>query len=290
MNRSKSETAFNNTGSGNRYQRQHSPPNFDLLGYEMAFGQWLRDAKDFRQFKVRITEELQRFGFSDWAYSRLDIPVSAGIEDMIGTTNKKQIEHFRNINCYGTDLTYEYIKQQKKPVFRSKITELLRNSPLKIEMVKNHYGITDVYESFKFYDHFSIPLHTPDEDSSHANFICSTRDLPSDSFIKRVDKNREKLGIIVNLTEEIGIEKYSENFLGNKRQYDKIMNGRPIKLLETMAKNDCGVEQAAKTLHMSRTAADKQLAKIRQILGVSTTHGALLEAIKRGFISADRKK
>ena len=71
------------------------------------------------------------------------------------------------------------------------------------------------------------------------------------------------------------------------RKQDRICKGRPLKLLETMAKNDYGIEKAAAALNLSRTAADKQLAKIRNYLGAKTNHGALYQAIKTGLITTD---
>ena len=62
---------------------------------------------------------------------------------------------------------------------------------------------------------------------------------------------------------------------------------RPLKLLETLAGNDYGMERAAQALHMSGTAADKQLAEIHDHLGAKTTYGALFNAIKPGLINVN---
>ena len=67
-----------------------------------------------------------------------------------------------------------------------------------------------------------------------------------------------------------------------------MISGNPIKLLMFMAQNDCGIARAAEALHLSKTAADKQIAKARDYFGANTTHGALLEAIRQGYIPPDK--
>lgn len=62
------------------------------------------------------------------------------------------------------------------------------------------------------------------------------------------------------------------------------MEGKPIRLLTTMAHGDMTIEQAADRLHISVSTANQHLAKVRQAMGARTTLHALVVAIRRGLI------
>ncbi len=62
------------------------------------------------------------------------------------------------------------------------------------------------------------------------------------------------------------------------------MEGKPIRLLATMATEDLNIEQAADRLHISVSTANQHLAKVRRAMGARTTMGALVVAVRRGLI------
>lgn len=62
---------------------------------------------------------------------------------------------------------------------------------------------------------------------------------------------------------------------------------RSIQLLQKLAE-DRSLNEAAVELHISISTANQMIATARERLGTRTTYGALVEAIRRGFVHVAR--
>ena len=265
-------------------QTEYLPPNLELQGYEIAFRQWLESTGNFHTFKQRATEELQRLGFYEWSYSRIDVPANRFGESVIGTISCKLIQqHIKNA-FYKDDLIDQHILTSKSILWRSTLDNAMDSSSAETDSFIHNKSITALYKEFGYQDYTSIPVNR-NSNTNHAFFIlaCAKGDVAT--FRKNVNSNLEKLTVIIKTFEAIGSKNFSDYFLGPKKAFEKLLNGKPIRLLNAMYRHDLKVYQAAESLHMSRDSADKYLKQIREYFGVSTTHGALREAIKQGLIS-----
>lgn len=262
--------------------------NLDLVGYEMAFQQFLESAGDFRAFKRKVTKELERLGFSHWSYLRLDIPRAFGIDKIVSTFPDDYLKLYQEENYALHDLMPQHLETSRTHIYRSTLTKFVEESPIETESMRQNKALFAMYDSFGYYDCIAIPIHSKDREN-HAIFTLTSKGDSSKIFQDKVSAVKEKLRIIIKLVEEVGVDRFSEYFLGPKSEFFKIASGRALKLLELMSRKDLNISQAAEVLHMSRTAADKQLAKIREYLCVNTTHGALLVAIKKGLITVNKR-
>ena len=256
-------------------------PNVELDGYETAFRQWLESADNFHAFKQRVTKELLRLGFSEWSYSRIDYPR----QSLAGTVAKKSTKKYTQGPCYNDEQVYRQALASKPPAYRPTTDKYTNNSPMDADIVIHHKSLSQKYSGPGQQDQLFIPLYTKDH-KNHAFFTLARDQESVETFQKNIHINSEKLRILVKNFEDIGIKNFSEHFLGSKKRFEKLVNGKPIRLLNTMFKHDLKVYQAAEKLNMSRDSADKHLAWIREHFGVSTTLGALREAIRLGLISA----
>ena len=139
------------------------------------------------------------------------------------------------------------------------------------------------YQRLGYYDGIGIPVYSGEQDS-HALFTLTARTKESDYIKQTFSSCKDKVHIIIEIVEDVGNDNYPEFFIGVKEKYKKLAQSGPLKLLIAMVEHDCGIEQAANIVGISRTAADKQLARIRERLEVRTTHAAVLQAIKLGLL------
>ena len=297
-------TAATNTGNASTDNRVNNKankqakkqvsiaPDFDTVGYEMAFRLWLRETNDFHEFKNRVTSELKRLGFTDWAYSRLDIPLELSIDGLIGTLPSNQLQYFHRENFHRYDFTFSHARQSRQPIFRSQISDFFDKMPIDSEEIKNFRQLVKVYEKNNFNDHFAIPLYSKHDNNkkNHALFVLSTAGADRQSFGQLIEKNATKIKIIVNLLENIGTEKHAQQFLGEKNAFDKIQGESAIRLLVTMFKYDLKLYEAAERLHIPRNTAIKQLTRFRNHLDVDNNHGAYFKAVTRGLITKENLK
>ena len=236
-----------------------------------AFRKQLKSARDFQTFKRCITRELQRLGFSDWCYFRLDVPLP--ISKPIGTLTQE---------CWEYDFIYQHLRNSRSCIYRSEIAEFLKQSPVEMTALLQNKELMPLVNTLGYHDFIGIPLHAGEQDN-HAVFTLAAKGVNS-NIRPLFSSCEDNVHIIIKTIEETGNKRYPGHFIGIKNHFERLKSGRPLRLLETMARNDYGIEQAAKTLEMTRAAADKQLARIREYLGANTTHGALIEAIKLGLI------
>ena len=257
-------------------------PNLELEGYAHAFRKWLESANTFLEFKLYITKELQRLGFSDWSYERLDIPPAARIP--VGTFQHNEYYN----HTLGPDLMAEHIATtaDKSPVFRSTIEQYIQQIPISIALPNQAQELFDYYARLGYHDCVGIPLSCG-EQGNHALFTLAANGEDADYIKQTFLSCDSKVKIIAEIVEDIGNDRYPEFFIGVKEKYDRLTASGPLKLLVAMIEHDCGIPQAAKKVGISRAAADKQLARIRNWLNARTTHTAVLNAIKLGVITCN---
>ena len=250
-------------------------PEFEQLGYAYVIAQWLQSAGDFQTFTDGISQILERLGYSGWAYCRLDVPLS--FSQAFGTFTEPYREY---------DLMYQHLLTSSSCVYRSDVAKAARTSPTATTMLRQNQNIIAQLEQQAFYDAVGIPIGA-EGGSNHAAFTLVARGIRSDDLKRLFLAHRDKLNSTIHAIEAIGNKRYPEQFSGQKKRFDKIKYGRPLRLLEAMVKHDCGIEQASASLQMSRTAGDKQLAKIRDYLGTRTNIGAISKAVKLGLIDCN---
>lgn len=258
--------------------------NLELRGYEVEFAEWLKGANGFTNFKKRITDELNRLGFSDWAYSRIDVPPTHGISEQVGTAREDEMKLYLAESFGDCDLMFMHASRAKSHIYQSTVEALVNNREMpQIEILERNRDLLKLLKSINHYEYLAIPLGSKEKDN-HAVFTLAARKVCSNDFKKNVNTNIDKLKIIIRLVESIGIECYPGYLLGAVNKIQKSISKESIRLLSIMAINDLKIDEAANTLQITRNVADKHLGKIRDFFDVNTTHSAIIKAIKGGFI------
>jgi DNA-binding CsgD family transcriptional regulator len=92
------------------------------------------------------------------------------------------------------------------------------------------------------------------------------------------------LDAINKVVEEVGVDRFPGLFAITESE-DKINIGsKPLRLLNIVAQDDVTLSQAAEMLDISVDTANKQIAKIKSELGVSTLPSAVFYAANKGLI------
>ena len=259
-------------------------------GYELAFCEWLESAKSFQSFVNRITEQLNDFGIVDWTYSRIDVPMSVGLEGLIGTPPKKQQSYLSEKQYADFDLAFQYTLTQKKPIFRSHFNAAIK-TPISIDKVDNYLNLVEIYEDCNYYDSLLVPLFINNNDN-HAFFTLSTPGMSPEKLQEIIRKQAKYIFPIIKTVERVGIEKFSQYFLDTKNSFDKIQykHEKALSLLSEMIKSDITINKAADSLQINPNTANKCMANLRDALDVDTTISAVLKAEKLGLISTSPPK
>ena len=103
-------------------------------------------------------------------------------------------------------------------------------------------------------------------------------------FTKNIEQHQMALDAINKVVEEIGVDRFPGLFSITESE-DKINIGsKPLRLLNIVAQDDVTLSQAAEMLNISVDTANKQIAKIKSELGVSTLPSAVFHAANKGLI------
>ena len=105
-----------------------------------------------------------------------------------------------------------------------------------------------------------------------------------DDFHQHVSANQQALDLLVNTIEGVGIRKFPDCFEANDNPTTAKINPRPLRLLNTLAKKDVTLRQAADLLHLSTDTINKHVAAAKTALGTSTIAGTVWKAVKEGLI------
>ena len=108
--------------------------------------------------------------------------------------------------------------------------------------------------------------------------ISSPEDRAEDIFRQHVINNQQALDLLVNTIEGVGVKKFPQFFEAQTKNTTAKINPRPLRLLNTLAKQDVTLRQAADLLHLSTDTINKHVAAAKTALGTTTIAGDFVES------------
>jgi len=103
--------------------------------------------------------------------------------------------------------------------------------------------------------------------------------VDSDEFAERVKQYYPLLRVLADAVSLIS----ETRFLPAKQ--DQQIKAKPLRLLNTMARHDLSLAQAAENLCISLDTANKHMALAKQALGTNSQANAVYLAVSKGLIS-----
>lgn len=237
--------------------------DLELEGYGLAVRRFLESSERYEVFKSRVTQEIQRLGFCEWSYVPLDIPVAMGAS--LGSYPGQHYEY---------DLMYQHAKTSQSHIYQSTVQDFLSSANLECELFACNERLIKERHDQGYWNILGVPITVFDAPAHAAFFLYTKTDTPYE-FVNHCEEQKEKLKLLIQSVDEVGYDKHSRPFTQARTDYKKLMHSRAMDVLVTMIEEDCPIVKAADAVGLSRTAADKQLAKLRELLNVRYTHTAV---------------
>ncbi len=262
------------------------PPDDDLSDADLAaeYGYYaeLSSAKDSREFKKKISDAVERLGFSEFTFVRLN-----GAEDSgeLITVAREFIDAYYNAGLYEYDLGMLYAKNNVRPIFRSTISEYASTTPFDFGHKHCMREIDELNRSFGYYDFYNIPAKANNGDGLVLFSVTQRGLLPID-FKRKVRECYLDLELLCEAIDFVSTHKFADELIGEeKRQARSIsINPRPLHVLDMLANNDMNITQVADALGINVVTANRHLQAARRAFGVKTNHAAIRQAILNKLI------
>lgn len=253
----------------------------DILINQIEFARMLAEAKDIKDFHLRILTILKPLGFSDFILLRRKRKSSGIIEAPLGSMPERLIEEYRQRKFSQYDMTFDYLDAGNlEPVYLSMVTKTVESILLKTLQANKNLEILDFFREFGVNDAYLIPVRSKEEQEEppRAMFWIIAKDMEPDEFIPRVNRCKPILQLIADLVFYIG----STQFAIEKPE--QVMDEKYLRLLSIMAKNNLSLQQAADKLFISLDTANKHMAQAKKALGSKHQPHTIYLAYKRGLI------
>jgi DNA-binding NarL/FixJ family response regulator len=111
--------------------------------------------------------------------------------------------------------------------------------------------------------------------------------MKSSHFQRQIAKHEQDLNQLAQAIDYVGTRKFPESFLNSKENSQITVTPKPLQLLNTLAKDNITLKNAASQLSISLDTANKHIANIKRALGANTQAAAVYRAIKEELIEPD---
>lgn len=273
-------------------QSAQSDKLYPKQAFEMGFYTELSRARDIAEFKQQILAVVNRLGFSDFAFLRLENIVgelSLGEGDKLFTNPKEQVDIYCREGLYEQDLQIAYARENTIPVFMSDIYGYACEAPFQTEFLRRNQQIYALCQRFGYFDYYCIPMQACCY-KGKVLFGVSQRNLNTVEFKAKIAPCKLTLKLLGEAIDHIGTVKFSDFVIGQGQEDAPAVNirSRPLQVLNTLANQDMGTRQVADRLGISVDTVNQHLAIARKALRAKTTIGAIKNAVLAGLI--DYKK
>lgn len=245
----------------------------------------LARAKDFHEFSQRIKSIVNRMGFTDFAFPRLN---TTGMH--LGALNTNTLQDILNLheseefNNYNIVVKHAHVATT--PIFSSTIEQYVSNSPFETELFKRNHAFFRICKCYGYYDFYNIPIKAFNG-NGNSMLSVTTKKMESSHFERQIAKHKQDLNQLAQAIDYVGTRKFPESFLHSKENSLITVTPKPLQLLSTLAKDNITLKIAASQLGISLDTANKHIANIKHALGANTQAAAVYRAIKEGLIEPD---
>ncbi|MCG8314049.1 MAG: hypothetical protein MI976_12635 [Pseudomonadales bacterium] len=184
----------------------------NLSGYRHGVAEWLRSSNDFPGFVADTTVLLERLGFPDWSYCRLDLPLSQA--EPVGTFFEPYHED---------DLMFMTLRDSHDPVHRIDVNRYLQQAGeetgLETPWSLNNRDMVIRLKRREYYNMVGIPVWE-EGCKNHAMVNLTAKRLHPSAMKRLFIENLGKINIVVNAIDQVGCKHYAVRFLGLPAHYD----------------------------------------------------------------------
>ncbi len=254
----------------------------DDLVFDINTYRELNAAKDIRDFKQRILNIVNRLGFSDYTYTRLEY--ANDIEAHLISIPDEIAENYHAERYWEDDVILEHCRSSTAPLRLSVVEDYLACSPVPSAAFGRNCELYRMVASFGYSDFYHIP-YKAHNGSGNIMFSVTSKDESSSEIYRKVEKHKTELHLLADAIDFIGTCKFPDYFLHATESRDIQIAPKALRVLTLLANEDLTLKQAADRLSISVDIAQRHVAAARKAFGVSTTNRAVYYALSKGLIA-----
>jgi hypothetical protein len=239
---------------------------------ELGWYKFFAESRDVPAFARRVRNSVERLGFSDFSYHRVECKSSTDV--CMYTTPKRLAEYYDGEGAWQYDPILLHCATKDQPIFRSTVNHYIEHAPFSNEAFTRILKLRDYTASLGFFDYYHRSLRTTNG-NGNAVLSVTARNMPISEFHSRIAKHAEGLYLLTRVIDYVGSLKFPQNFMDISESRDVVISPRPLVLLHVLAKSDLTVSQAADQLCISISSVNKHVAALKQAFGAKTLWGAL---------------
>lgn len=249
------------------------------------FVRQLTPARSPDDLAKRLLKVLDRFGFSDFIFLR---QAPGQPPDFFFTSVPQElVSQYLDQHLYRQDMVLDYLKTANPEHLQlSAVQHTIEKAPIETLSFFQNLKMLNVYKAFSYHDAYLVPIRVPKDKPEDRKNQEKRKSLLFAVLCK--DATREEF---LQLTKDCGPALHS---LGDavarihELKFPEIKteepSGKPIELLNTMAKGDLKLSQAADKLCISIHTANKRIALAKKMLGTNSLANAIYLAYKRNLL------
>lgn len=249
---------------------------------ELGWYKFFAESSDVLAFARRIRNSVERMGFSDFSYHRVECKSST--DDCMYTTPKRLAEYYDGEGAWQYDPVLLHCATEDKPIFRSTVNRYIERAPFSNEAFTRILKLRDYTAGLGFFDYYHRSLRTTNG-NGNAVLSVTARNVRVGEFHSRIAKREEELNLLTRVIDYVGSLKFPQYFMDTSESREVVISPRPLVLLHVLARSDVTVSQAADQLGISVSSVNKHIAALKQAFGAKTLWGALYKATKAGLIN-----
>jgi len=255
---------------------------FARLKYERALYKELGACADIHSLETSVATTLNKVGFSEYSYIRLDAINNTDALMPIGLLSSYYDKAFGSSGLL--------LRAQPNSVYNRHLSTLYHFvasiAPVHQATLNTRQYVLIVGDGYNGYYLSVTSLTGP---CSH--YFMSTSPLQKQedakAFLQLVQNHQGVLDHLSIIIREIGCDHFPDYFGYACGINTFKINPRPLRLLNTLAKKDVSLREAAELLFVSPDTINKHVAAAKAALGTTTIATAIWKALQEGVLDCD---
>ncbi|MBL4828105.1 MAG: autoinducer binding domain-containing protein [Spongiibacteraceae bacterium] len=256
-----------------------------ISGSENTYSVYCEDlsqARDLASFKRRIINIVNKLGFTDFIYRRIES--GERYHAALMTLPDELIRVYNEENFYESDLMIAYAKQNTQPIFTSQVYKYICDAPFETSLTEINRGIEKLNSRFSFFEYYSIPMKAYNG-NGNVQLAITQKGMGTVEFQSKIIPYQASFRHLCKAIDYVSTTRFATFVMEAEESRQVTITPKPLYILSKLANTDITIAELANELCISPITAHQHIAGARKALGVKTNIGAIKKAIKLNLIS-----
>ena len=264
-------------------KRQNQQPETSLSKHAVDCAIALMNVQSFDKLHQLMAQYVKDLGFSEYAILRAVSGIGNGMTDILTTLPDEFIREYQTTWCASSDPFVDYAIQNTAPALYSEIKNSLGALPFKVFDLDKVEAVLGLYKRYDIDDVLVVPMAVTSGGNTILMLVMK-RDVAPAALRMLTDMQIPQLQVMASIISAAMGDRFKGVPFRRKATMKPLINSKPLRVLMTLANNDCSISQVADRLHISVVTANKHLESVRKNFGVKTNYAAIKRALREGYI------